>query len=582
MRVVPRIAILTLLALPAVAHAAWGPSGSPICTAPGFQGELFAIPLPSASAVNSWTDLFAVWGDARDTTTAGSNVYFKVVVPWDPATPPPDGDPVVIAPVFQGDPVAAFTGYVANHPPSSGGVVVAWTDNRNGDVDVYAKRVIDSPFNVPWPATGVPVCAVSGPQFAIQVVGDFDAGATFAWLDGRTGFNSVYAQRVDRDGVPQWALNGIPVCAEAGYRWNLKSARADNGGGMYLVWTDDRPGTIRAFALRLLPDGTPAPGWPASGLQVSTLTAASLGPVVSDGAGGIYVTFGSGLGVPVVSRLDGNGTVHPGWPANGVPLAATPFTGGIEDAIAYGDGLVAVWSKNILPPDDYLEFDLVAQRLLGNGTRSPGWDAEGNVLCSAAGNQGGARLAAGAPAILATWEDERPGSQGTDLYAMRLTDSGGPDPFWPVNGVAIATVNGRQMTPRPVWDHLGGVMIAYVDDHDFNSFETDIEVQRVNLDGSVGTTGVRSGAAGGPLRLGAPVPNPARAAVSLALAGNSGVARVVVADALGRQVRSLASAGGALRWDLCDDAGRRVAPGVYWVHVRDRAGEATRAVVVRK
>ena len=582
MRVIPVIAIVTLLALPPAARAAWGPEGSPVCTASGFQGDLFAIPLPGGYAASSWTELFAVWGDARDTTTAGSDVYFKAIAPWDPSSPPVDGSPVVIAPVFQGDPVAAFTGYFSNHPPSSGGVVVAWTDNRNGDVDVYAKRVIDSPFNVPWPATGIPVCAASGAQFAVQVIGDASAGATFAWLDGRTGFNSVYAQRVDQDGVPQWALNGIPVCAEPGYRWNLRAARADDGGGMYLVWTDDRPGTVRAFALRLLPDGTPAPGWPASGLQVSTLTAASLGPVVSVGAGGVYVTFNSGLGVPVASRLDGDGNVHPGWPANGVPLAATPFSGGIDDAIAYGDGVVTVWRKNILPPTDYQEFDLVAQRLLGDGTRPAGWDAEGNVLCSAAGDQVNARLAADAPAIVATWEDSRSGSQAPDLYAMRLTDAGAPHPWWPVNGVAVAAVNGRQFSPRPVWDGLGGVMIAYVDDHDFNSFETDIEVQRVNLDGSVGTTGVETGVAGGPLRLGAPVPNPARAEVSLALAGNAGVARAVVTDALGRRVRALDSGGGTLRWDLTDDAGRRVAPGVYWVHVRDRAGEATRAVVVRK
>ena len=35
-------------------------------------------------------------------------------------------------------------------------------------------------------------------------------------------------------------------------------------------------------------------------------------------------------------------------------------------------------------------------------------------------------------------------------------------------------------------------------------------------------------------------------------------------------------------WDGLSDGGDRVAPGVYWVRVRDRAGEATRAVVVRK
>lgn len=584
MRFVPSIALVSLFALrSATALASWSPSGTPVCTAPGYQGDLVAVPMPEAYAISSWQSMFALWSDARDTVPAGMNLYFQRIVPFDPPGAPAVGNPAVVAPGYQGSGVAAFTGVSSNHPPSNAGVIVAWSDNRNGALDVYAKRLFDSPFTTPWPADGVPVCAASGTQFNLLVVGEADAGATLAWLDGRTGFNSVYAQRLDRNGVPQWSANGIPVCDAPGYRYALKLAASPDGGA-FVVWADDRPGPIRVFATRLLPDGTPAAGWPAGGLTVSGLTAAALGPVVPDGAGGIYVTFLSGGGLPVACRIDGDANVHAGWPGDGVPLAATPFTGGIEDAAAYSGGLVVLWSKNIIPPTDYFEFDLMAQRLLGDGTRAAGWGTDGNVLCDAPGNQGGARLAADAPAIVATWEDSRVGPSAPDVYALRLTDAGAPHPLWPANGALIAGGNGRQFMARPVWDGLGGVMIAYVDDHDFNSMETDVYVQRVDLTGAVGSTGVPAGASARAFDLGTPVPNPARSEVSLAIAGAGGALRAEVLDAAGRRVRDLAAAGerGLLRWDLADDGGRRVAPGLYYVRVRGTEGEAARAVIVRR
>ena len=573
-------AVLTLPAGPTL--AGWGPSGTPLCTVPGFQGDLVAVRMPEASGTRSWEAMFALWSDTRDTLPAGSDLYFKKVLPFDPPPPPATGEPAVVGPGFQGYATASFTGHASNHPPTNSGVIVAWADDRNGALDVYARRLFDSPFNLPWPADGAPVCVASGAQSSIRIVGDENAGATLAWLDGRTGFQSVYAQRLDQDGVPQWAANGIPVCDVPGSRSSLRAC-ATRQGGVYLAWTDDRLGSPHVYLTRLQPDGTSPPGWPANGLQVSSTTASFVGALVPDLAGGVFVVFYSNDGLPMASRIDGGGDIHPGWPANGVALAATPSEGQIEDAMAYGDGLVVVWGRNILPPGDVLEFDLMAQRLRSDGTRPPGWGAEGNVLCDAPAGQRGARLAVDAPAIVATWEDDRTGSEAPDVYALRLSDEGAPDFLWPAGGVVVAAGNGRQFSPRPVWDGLGGVMIAYLDDYDFNSMESDVYVQRVNLIGQVGTTGVPPGAGPGRIWLGPPAPNPAQSAVSLAVSPAGDPVRAEVVDALGRRVRSLApEASGFLRWDLTDDGGRRVEPGVYWVQVREALGGRARAVVVRR
>jgi flagellar hook capping protein FlgD len=79
-------------------------------------------------------------------------------------------------------------------------------------------------------------------------------------------------------------------------------------------------------------------------------------------------------------------------------------------------------------------------------------------------------------------------------------------------------------------------------------------------------------------------PNPARAGCELRFAlPRAGLARVVVCDVAGRRVRTLLSAplaAGAhdLAWDLCDDAGRSVGHGLYFVRLE--AAGVTRATRV--
>ncbi len=88
------------------------------------------------------------------------------------------------------------------------------------------------------------------------------------------------------------------------------------------------------------------------------------------------------------------------------------------------------------------------------------------------------------------------------------------------------------------------------------------------------------------LRLAAPAPNPARTSVSLSLdLAEAGGAEVEVFDPAGRRMRLLAvgshPAGTvSVTWDLLDEAGWRVRPGVYLVRARSAGGSVTRRLVV--
>jgi hypothetical protein len=88
------------------------------------------------------------------------------------------------------------------------------------------------------------------------------------------------------------------------------------------------------------------------------------------------------------------------------------------------------------------------------------------------------------------------------------------------------------------------------------------------------------------LALAAPWPNPARSVAHLGFALPRAVSLgLAIHDLQGRRVRTLASgrlAAGryALAWDLRDDAGRPVAPGVYLARLSGEAGERTHRIVV--
>src|SRR5688572_27831689 len=98
--------------------------------------------------------------------------------------------------------------------------------------------------------------AVSEPadhqQFPLVVRSYPDSGWFFIWQDNRnTAVNGIdiFAQKFDKNGLVQWALNGVPVATgpnnqyfvqaqNTNYR-NYSMAATDSAGGFYLTYIDD-------------------------------------------------------------------------------------------------------------------------------------------------------------------------------------------------------------------------------------------------------------------------------------------------------------------------------------------------------
>ena len=190
---------------------------------------------------------------------------------------------------------------------AAGGAIVAWTDERNG-ADIYAQRVNGS--GVPqWTANGVAVCSDGGFQTRPTTIPDGSGGVLVAWQDDRSGDPDVYAQRLNASGLAQWTLNGVAVSTGPGYQY-IPALVSDGAGGVIAVWTDGRNGVdTDIYAQRLNASGLAQ--WTFNGVLLCTAAGDQAnGGIAADGAGGAFVTWAdarSGVSDIYVQRVNGNG-----------------------------------------------------------------------------------------------------------------------------------------------------------------------------------------------------------------------------------------------------------------------------------
>src|SRR5262249_52990373 len=87
---------------------------------------------------------------------------------------------------------------------------------------------------------GVPVSAAANGQTQPRMIADGAGGSLIAWTDARTGQQDVYAQRMDAYGQPRWTIDGMPVSTNAGQQTSAVVLTSDTNGGAITAWPDNR------------------------------------------------------------------------------------------------------------------------------------------------------------------------------------------------------------------------------------------------------------------------------------------------------------------------------------------------------
>jgi hypothetical protein len=261
------------------------------------------------------------------------------------------------------------------------------------------------------------------------------------------------------------------------------------------------------------------------------------------------------------------------WLTDGLPICRASGAQTSLKLIPDGaGGVIAVWTDARAA-----NTKIYAQRLDGNGNPlwSVGGAPDGIPICSASGNQTSPTIVSdGAGGAIIAWVDQR--IAVTDLYAQRVAANG--NLLWPGTGTPLTLNAAAQDNLVLASNGAGGAIAAW---RDLRNGNADVYINRARSNGSVDVaTGVPSS-----LRLTLLSSNPSPGEVRLSLElPDAAIVSMAIADATGRCVRSgvpsFAIAGAhVLSWNGRDDAGRALAPGVYFVSVRAGDAKLSRRVV---
>lgn len=356
----------------------------------------------------------------------------------------------------------------------SGGAIIVWEDASNG-YRIAAQR-IDSQGRPQWGEQGIIVCEETGGQYNPLVVADGSGGAVVVWNDERNGEYDIYGQRLDPDGVIQWAAGGEGIVTKSGDQY-LEEIIPESGGAI-VAWTDwgDGLSDIKVEVQRIDAEGYIL--WVPSGLPVSSEAGNQEEPrLVSNGSGGAIVVWQDDRGDYDIyaQSMSAIGAL---WNTGGVAVCSEIL--GQYDPVVIPDGsggAIVAWT-------DYRKgdsrCDIYAQRIDGSGTAL--WTAGGVAVCTAPEDQWcGAGTPDGSGGAIFAWEDRRSGVE--DVYAQRVDAGGGR--LWAYNGVAVCTASGIQWYIRAVPDGAGGAIVSWIDWRSGVPSDYDIYAQRVDASGIV-------------------------------------------------------------------------------------------------
>lgn len=334
-----------------------------------------------------------------------------------------------------------------------GGVIVTWHDHRNGEYDIYAQHIEASGAPI-WTIDGVPICTASGHQWYPRIVPDGEGGAIITWHDGRAGNYDIYAQRVDAGGTTLWTANGVALCTDTANQENPRLV-SDGFFGAIVTWRDDRGSAYDIYARRV--SGAGVPQWTVDGVPICTAADDQVGAVIAtDDVGGAIIAWrdlrAGFAGDVYAQHVSPGGIVS--WAVNGEPVCTAAQEQEDIRIVSDGSGGAIICWLDLRNASS----DVYAQKM--NLSGSPDWTTDGVPVCTDSASQDEPQVVSdGYGGAIIAWNDFRNGNW--DLYAQRLDISGTAQ--WTADGITLCDAPAQQSRMELISDGAGGAIVAWFD-----------------------------------------------------------------------------------------------------------------------
>jgi Secretion system C-terminal sorting domain len=386
---------------------------------------------------------------------------------------------------------------IATVSDSSGGLWIVWEDARNNSItgtDIYAQK-LNANGSLAFDVAGVVICNALLNQSNITITDDGVGGCIIAWTDGRAGNNDIYAQRITSTGSIAWANNGVVVSNNSGVELLAVIERV-NATEAIIGWRDDRNNTSfstgQDYFMNKLLISNGSKQWINDYELVRANNTQSNLRLLRNAAGGVFAvwqdprvaTTNADIYLQIVNN---NGT---GALTNyGANLTATATFNQANAQIISDEatGAIIVWDDNRTANNDQAIY---AQKVNASGVEQ--WTSGGVLISDIAGannNQRNPYLTKdGSGGAIIAWQDTRnSATSNSDIYTQRISNLGIVQ--WDANGVLVCNATGNQPNSATsgfgiISDNANGAYIFW-DDARISSSDLEVYAQRVNNTGSV-------------------------------------------------------------------------------------------------
>ena len=352
-----------------------------------------------------------------------------------------------------------------------GGLIIAWSDERGVDSDVYMQRV-DASGNTLWTSDGIPVCTVAGEQYVEAIVSDDAGGAFVFWRDRRSGWYDIYYQRVDASGAALLDAGGKSFMAARLFDQLNALAVADGAGGAFLVWRHF--GGVTGYNLHAQRiDSAGDVMWLSDAFVCEAFGEQLFQKIISDGEGGIFVAWQDGRSGTTqdiyAQRVDAGGNVL--WIGDGVPLCTEASLQQWVHVVPDEEGgMFVVWN-------DYrhVNAQVYAQRVDSDGASL--WSPDGLLIPGPIPTQQFITISSVVPdgeggAVVAFFVQENAEYNGR---VQRFDRTG--KAVWAPDGVLIRSISGGLLWPGIVSVGGGAYIAVWTDNR--NGLDSDAYAQRI-------------------------------------------------------------------------------------------------------
>ncbi|MEQ1834085.1 MAG: hypothetical protein ABL977_13600 [Candidatus Eisenbacteria bacterium] len=316
--------------------AGWPQEGQPLCVAMGTQTQP-AVHVTGAGSV------IVAWKDYRDPQRVA--VYLRRVQAGPPGTVGDGSDETLISDSLASDPRLCSDG--------ASGAWLLWLQGASSVRELRVQHLLaDASPDPAWPASGRLIATgpgeVEDPSVSVDGTGGFFA----TWKSREESARSLRLQRIDSDGSPSagWPIGGVAVTVSDAPV--TVGAIAADSAGVAIVWGSATDDSAQARIAWFSPVGSPRPGWQVDGRRLSGPGVESTDPAMAAGPAGSrfvsWVAYDSLMttGVVKLSRFASSGATWPGWPEDGVAVAASAMEKHDPRLLVSPEGVLVSWSES--------------------------------------------------------------------------------------------------------------------------------------------------------------------------------------------------------------------------------------------